>query len=222
MALTYFDPSSLVTDDWPLPHEPITLAQGGPTLRGTLLGLAAEGAAAATVKASGANTGNGTFVLDPTNPILANAESGLYTLRATVVGTNSATFRLMSPKGAVLGDYAFTGAGATVAIADRIKGVITDGSTDFVVGDGFDVNVAATDVYKPCVRTAVDGSGDPAMVLATDTDTTAGPVATVAYSAGGFAFEKMTIDASWNITTLRAALRARNSAIHVRDIGQLG
>ncbi|HEY0104598.1 MAG TPA: head decoration protein [Rhizomicrobium sp.] len=90
---------------------------------------------------SGGNTGTGTFVLDGTTPLLAGAMSGIYTLRCTVAGTNSATFRLRDPKNRVLGDYAFSGSGATVTTDSQVKGVITDAVTDFIVGDGFDITV---------------------------------------------------------------------------------
>ena len=38
----------------------------------------------------------------------------------------------------MLGDYAFSGSGATVTTASQVKGVITDAVTDFIVGDGFE------------------------------------------------------------------------------------
>ena len=51
-------------------------------------------------------------------------------------GTNSATFRVTDPMGKVLGDVVYSGSGASATFANRIKFAITDGSTDFVVGDG--------------------------------------------------------------------------------------
>lgn len=108
----------------------------------TVLGMITLGAATSAAKAGG-NTGNGTFVLDATTPVLANAQPGIYTLRCITAVTNGGTFRLEDPKGVVMGDFAIAaGAGGTVTVNDRIKGVITDGGTDFVVGDGFDVTVA--------------------------------------------------------------------------------
>lgn len=123
---------------------------------------AAQETAATSAAKSGGNTGNGTFVLDATTPVLANAVPGVYTLRCTVAGTNSATFRLVDPAGRVLGDFAFSGSGATVTVADQIKGVITDGATDFVVGDGFDVTVAFNTSLIPGAffEGAADGYGN--------------------------------------------------------------
>lgn len=121
--------------------------------------------------AAGANTGNGTFALDGTTPILANAQVGVYTVMCTVAGTNSATFRVTDPKGNVLGDTALSGAGATASFADQIKFVITDGTTDFVVGDGFKVTIAAgSGKYTQVAPAALDGSSVAAAVLLQDTD----------------------------------------------------
>lgn len=110
---------------------------------------AAPETSAASAAKSGGNTGNGTFVLDATTPVQVNARAGIYTLRCTVAGTNSGTFRLVDPLGRVLGDYAFSGSGGTVTVNDQIKGVITDGATDFVVGDGFDVTVTFNTIQLP-------------------------------------------------------------------------
>lgn len=82
--------------------------------------------------------------------------------------------------------------------------------------------VTATDKYIPCVKTASDGSQTPAAVLAGDTDAGAADVATAAYFEGEFAGEMMTLDASWTIATLQAALRQVNSPLYVRSVGTLG
>jgi predicted nucleic acid-binding Zn-ribbon protein len=83
------------------------------------------------------NTGNGVMTLDATTPLLAGAQSGVYTATATAAATDSGTFRVTDPNGSVLGDVAV---GAT--FANQIKFVIADGSTDFIVGDKFTVTVA--------------------------------------------------------------------------------
>lgn len=82
--------------------------------------------------------------------------------------------------------------------------------------------VTATDKYIPCVKTANDGSQTPAIVLAFDVDASAADVACSGYDDGEFVAEKLTIDASWTIATLEAALRAANSRIYLRSAGTLG
>lgn len=223
MTLTYFDPSSLFagsSDD--VKHRDVTIAQANAAMvRGTVLGRKRIGTASSAAKGGG-NTGNGTFVLDGSTPELVNVDSGVYTLRCTVAGTNSATFRLSDPKGRVLGDYAFSGSGATVTTGDQINGVITDGATDFVVGDGFDITVASVDKYIESVATANDGSQIPSAILAADIDTTGGDVVGPAYFAGEFAGEMLTMDASWSMTTLEAAFRQNDIPIYVKSLGTLG
>lgn len=140
---------------------------------GTILTLTAEEATArltGTAK-SGGNTGNGVFTADPTAPVGYGSQPGTYTVRATVVGTNSATFRLSDPNGAVLSDVAYSGAGAIGAFNDQIKFTITDGSTDFVVGDGFDITISQVaganqlDTYTAAVA---GGAADAVLYGATD------------------------------------------------------
>ena len=221
MTLTFFDPSALFAGGKTPETRAITLAQAGPLVRGTLLGRKSVGGVTSAVKASGANIGNGTFVLDATTPALVNAVPGVYTLRATVAGTNSATFRLTDPKGAALADYSYSGSGTTVTVSDRVKGVITDGSVDFIVGDGFDVTVAAVDKYITSVATAIDGSQIPTAVLAADIDTTSADVIGPAYFNGDFGFEVMTIDSSWTISTLNATLRQNNIPLYIKTLSTL-
>jgi hypothetical protein len=204
-----FTPDSLVLTpcDY-LVSRKITLASGQANLaRGSLLGKITLGAATSAVKASGANTGTGTLVLDVTTPIIANAKAGLYTVRCITAGANAATFRVVDPSGAMLGDVSFTGAGASGTFADRIKFVVTDAGTDFVVGDGFDVTIAAgaQDAggnYKFALATAVavDGSAVPDAILVEATDATSADTLTLGYFRGRFAQSALTLGAGITIT----------------------
>ncbi len=82
--------------------------------------------------------------------------------------------------------------------------------------------ITASDKYKPSVATANDGSQTPIAVLASDTDSSGGDVNCPAYFEGEFAFEMMTVDASWTAATLQAALRVANAQIYVHQVGTLG
>lgn len=79
--------------------------------------------------------------------------------------------------------------------------------------------VTATDKYIPCVKTASDGSQNPAAVLAQDVDASAADAGVSAYQQGSFAYEVMIIDGSWTFSTLDAALRIAGSQIFVRSVG---
>lgn len=96
-----------------------------------------------TAAKAGGNTGNGTLVKDASTPLLSNYQDGIYTITCTVASTNAATFRVVDPVGRVLGDVSFSGSGASATFSNQIKFAITDGSTDFVVGDAFTFTVNA-------------------------------------------------------------------------------
>jgi len=146
---------------------------------GTVLGRVAVATASSAAK-SGGNTGNGTLVLDATTPLLANAEPGVYSLRFT----STTNMRLETAKGAVLADIPIVAtAGQTATINERIKAVVTEGSTTFAVGDGFDITVTAptvSNLYKAHDPAATDGSQDAAAILFHPVDATSVAVKTVA------------------------------------------
>lgn len=90
-------------------------------------------AAAATANAG--NTGNGTF---SGTPVITGGKEGVYKVNITAAATNAGTFVVEDPDGNIVG-Y------GTVAVAFNKGGVsftLQDGSTDFVVGDGFTFAVA--------------------------------------------------------------------------------
>jgi hypothetical protein len=118
-------------------REVVTLLAGVAAAPGMVLAKMTAGAAASAAKAGG-NTGNGALTLDATTPTLKGLAPGIYTVRCIAAAANGGTFRVEAPNGAVLGDVAV---GAT--FADQVKFAIADGATDFVVGDGFDITVAA-------------------------------------------------------------------------------
>jgi hypothetical protein len=157
--------------------KPITLLSGQNLLRGSVLGGTTLGAVSKAAKAGG-NTGAGTLVLDVTAPLQPSASPGIYMVRVTHVGE----FEVLDPKGASIGvgEYA---AGGAATFSDRVKFAFTDdGTTHFIVGDGFDITVAAgTGKYILSALADVDGTQIPDCILAQDTNASAGDVATIAY-----------------------------------------
>jgi hypothetical protein len=123
-------------DDGNLSRDNITILSGqGKLVAGQVLGSVFSAATAASaVKASGANTGNGTLTLDATTPVLAGAKAGVYTVRMTA----ATTYEVRDPSGVVLGEAA-----TAATFADRLKFVVAAGGTAFVAGDGFDITVSA-------------------------------------------------------------------------------
>jgi Bacteriophage lambda head decoration protein D len=150
-VVKFEDPMKLYSRD------EITLISGQNLLIGTVLGLITMAGATQTY----AGTGAGVMTLDAITPVLANAVPGVYTVKCIAAAANSGTFRVIDPKGAVLGDVAV---GAT--FADRIKFAIADGTPDFIVGDTFSVTVAAGSGKATQLNpAALDGSQNAAGVI---------------------------------------------------------
>lgn len=149
-------------------RDTVTIVSGAGALAlGMVLGKITKGAATSAAK-SGGNTGNGTLTVDATTPVRPGAKVGVYTVRCIVAATNAGTLRVSDPDGIVIGDVAV---GAT--FDNDIKFATADGSTDFVVGDGFDITVAAgSGKWAPHNPTAVDGREVAAGVLLGAVDAT--------------------------------------------------
>lgn len=159
---------------------PGTLKSGQNLLHGAVLGRIAAISAASAAK-SGGNTGNGTLTLDVTTPLLVNHQVGVYQVRCITAATNSGTFRIYDPTGDVLGDVVV---GST--FSDQLKFVIADGSSDFIVGDGFDITVTASGKYVAWNSSATNGSQEIAGILLGDCDATGGDKGCQLYVSGEF------------------------------------
>jgi hypothetical protein len=118
---------------------------------GQVMGRQVVGGATSAVKASGANTGNGTLTLDGTTPVLTGAKVGTYQVRYT--GAN--TFVVLDPDGFQIG---YGGTEGTTW-ANKVKFQTAAGGTAMVAGDGFDIAVAyGTMGLVPINPAALDGS----------------------------------------------------------------
>lgn len=185
----------------------ITLLSGQNLSRGAVLGKITVAGATSAAK-SGGNTGNGTLTMDGTTPVKAGAKVGVYKVRFTIAATNNGTFIVTDPDGMQIGTIVMAaGAGA---FDDDLKFAIADGSTDFVVGDGFDITVAAgSGKYVASLAAAVDGSQVPDAILAEDTDASAADKSTVAYFRGDFATGKLTIGTGHTAASIKEGLRVK-------------
>lgn len=199
-----------VTDNATVLHS-ATVNSVTPIPRGTVMGQITVGGATSAAK-SGGNTGTGTLVLDVTTPVQANAKAGVYTVRNIEAVVNGGKFQVINPIGEDLGTVIIpAGAGASVTFNNRIKFVLTDGGTDFIVGDGFDITVAAgSGKWIPSVATATDGSQIPSAILADICDPSAADVNAGIYESGEFNQTAITFDSSWTVATLKPLLRALN------------
>lgn len=137
----------------------------------------------------------------------AAGDTGLITITQSVE-SNKGTFSVTDPDGNTLGTYV---AGAA-AFATQVKFTIADGSTDFVVGDGFDITVAAAPgKYKKYDSTAVDQEF--AGILGCDTDATSGDEVAFMYISGRFI--KSALSAT---STITAGSYLNGNIVIVEDI----
>ena len=189
-----FTPDNLFGgSDIPAMTKVVTLVSGaGDLARGTVLGKITKGSATAAAKSGGNAANTGALTMYATTPVLAGAKVGVYTVRCITAATNGGTFRVTDPEGFVLGDVAV---GAT--FANDIKFAIADGTQDFIVGEGFDITVAAGSGYYKTVNSAnVDGSNVAECILAADTNATSAAVAALVYVTGQFNTEALTFGGS--------------------------
>lgn len=185
-----------------------TLLTGQNLLRGALLGRIKLGAASAAAKAGG-NTGNGTLTMDATTPLLAGAQAGVYTVRCITAAANNGTFRITAPDGDVLGDVVMAAGAGT--FSNQVKFALADGASDFIVGDGFDITVAAgTGKYVLSLAAAVDGSQEPEAILVDDVDATAADKVCGVYVAGEFNSRAITFGTGHTAASVRDVLRAKS------------
>jgi hypothetical protein len=154
-------------------REAITVLSGENLKAGAILGKVELGAASSAAKAGG-NTGDGAMGAVTVGD---GAQAGVYTLRIITAAANAGEFQVKDPQGDVVGignvGVAFSGGGLSFTLAD--------GATDFVVGDGFDITVAAgSKKYVELDPAATNGSQNAAGVLFGPTDATSADTAAVA------------------------------------------
>lgn len=95
------------------------------------------------------------------------------------------------------------------------SGIITGG--DFKRGTVLGL-VSASGKYTQCVKTAEDGSQVPVAILVDDVDASSSDQTGGLYLMGEFNQNRVTIDASWTIAEMKAALRLL--AIFLKDSNQ--
>lgn len=157
-------------------RETISVSTGKLAAGTILTKIADSGTRTLSATAKVGNTGNGVFTADPSAPVSINAQQGTYIARCIAATTNAATFRLFDPNSGVLGDANYSGSGSSASFNDQIKFTITDGSTDFAIGDEFDitVNIGSANTVGSYAATVAGGNAD--AVLVAPVDASAGAV----------------------------------------------
>jgi len=157
-------------------REQVTVLAGQDLVMGSVIGKIKIGSVPTTGTA-GTNTGNGTCISVTGG---AKVKAGIYTLRCVGVAPNGGIFSVRDPDGEALPD-AVMGAYTNPAI----NFTLTDGATDFALGDSFTITVpAGSGKVKELNLTGTDGSEDAYGILTAGADTTVAQKQ-VAYTSGG-------------------------------------
>lgn len=201
-----YTPDALIADGKSIRAKVVTLLTGQSVVRGQVLGKVAVGTASSAAK-SGGNTGNGTMG----SVTVGAAQAGVYQLRIITAATDAGEFQVTDPQGDVVGignvGVAFSGGGLSFTLAD--------GATDFIVGDGFDITVAAgSGKYKSSVAAATDGSQTPDVIAAETVDATAADKGITVYISGDFNQDALTLGAGHTSASIADGLRAKGIFLH--------
>ena len=200
-----YTPDNLIAGEGQLLSRKVTIASGQTIARGHVLGKISVGAATAAAKSGGNAANTGALTMDATTPVLAGAQVGVYTVRCIAASTNSGTFLVLDPLGRSLGQV-FVGA----TFATQIKFAIADGSQDFIVGEGFDITVAAgSGEYVVSLAAAVNGSQTPDMIASEAVDASGGAKELIAYYKGDFNEAALTIGTGHTAASIREGLRVK-------------
>lgn len=166
-----------------------------------------------TGTADGGNTGNGTCTGVTGGD---DVQVGTYTLECVAAAANGGTFKVTAPNGEALPDAEV----GTAFSNEQLNFTINDGSTDFVVGDKFTIEVAAgSGKVTEIDFTAVDGSEDAYGFVIADYDASAADVNGVAIVRDAIIAESALVWPAGATAAQKAAALAQLKAagIVVRD-----
>lgn len=203
-----YSPDKLVAGEFPRATRVITLTGGAALVAGAVLGRTVA-AGAVTEAADAGNTGNGVL---SAQAAAAGVQIGKYRVVCVEPGANVGTFAVFDPNGVEIGRFVVGGA----AFNNQITFTIADGATDFIAGDAFTITVAeGAETFKLSAAAAVDGSQEPAAILAEDADPSDGDVQASIYTTGEFNAAALTFGAGHTKASTLWGLSQKN--IYLRD-----
>lgn len=151
--------SGVVATAFSSSHLSFTLADGATDFAaGDGFNIYTDALAAPTVS----GTGNGTMSIVRHD---LSAKRGVYTITCNTAAANGGVFTVADPDGTDLGDATV----GTEFVGGGVRFTISDGSTDFIVGDVFTFTVAAGKA-KAWSASATDGSSEVYGILWDDVD----------------------------------------------------
>lgn len=166
MTITNIDTGCVELEDGEFRDELLTFAAADTFVKGTI--LARQEVVLAITPSAVTGTGNGTVTLATVVAGSTVPKAGNYVLRNTEAVTNGGVWRLEDPNGNVVASGLRQTVGAGAATAFKAAGLgftITDGATDFALGDTFTLPVVADGKLVPYAIAGAGGAQVPMAVL---------------------------------------------------------
>jgi len=167
MTITNVDIGTVLLNDAEFEDATMTVASAATTYdMGTILGRKILDDAVTVV--DGTNTGNGTVTAATVAAGQIIPKVGAYSFVNTAVVTNGGVFDLLDPDGVQVasGISLTVGAGATTVVnAGGLTFTVTDGSTDFVIGDSFALTTTANGNMVVFEKDGAGGAQIPLAIL---------------------------------------------------------
>lgn len=208
ITITNIDVGTVLLQNAQFRDELLTFAGAGTVLEGTI--LARKSVADAVTVVDGTNTGDGTLTIATVAAGQIVPVVGAYNVECTAVVTNGGVFKIEDPNGTEVasGISLTVGAGAvTVIDSAGLTFSITDGTTDFVIGDSFALTVAADGNLVPFATDGAGGAQIPIEILTYEvTAAGAGDVAIRAGVSGEYRKERLVIDADGDASNITNAV----------------
>lgn len=226
ITITNLDLGSVILQNAEFRNELLKFTGAGTVVEGTILARQSV-STTVTAAADGGNTGDGTVTLatvvaGPEVPLV-----GAYNFECIEAVTNGGVFKLVDPNDAVVNGYIplTVGAGGTTVIeSNGLQFTVTDGATDFIVGDKFSLTVAADGDLVPYVIAGAGGAQIPVAILTYDvTATGAADIPVRAGVKGSFRKERLVIDADGDDSNITNAIldQLRNYGLVAINVNEL-
>lgn len=202
-----FEPDNLIAGNKQIETSDVLVASGQNLVRGSVIGRVTP-TTPTTGTADGGNTGNGLVTLVEGRRDL---KSGSYEIECLTAIANGGVFKVTDPDGNIVKDDITIPVGAGNAIAfetAQLAGTITDGTTDFAVGDKF--TVAVTIVERQVAeydKGASNGTEVPYAIMLEDVDASAAAKQGASAIAGSFVENALVFKAGSSIEDARTELR---------------
>lgn len=203
LTITPNDLGTVVLDEAEFDDVLLAFAGAVTYAEGTILARK-QVADAITAAADVGNTGDGTVTLASVIAGDIIPLVGAYVLEVVTAVVNGGVFKLTDPNGNIVANNLIMTVGAGVATIFTVAGMtftVTDGATDFIVGDKFTLTVAVDGTVVPYAPAGLGGAQKPSMVLTyAVTATGAGNIASRAMVNGTVRREKLVINGGGTIT----------------------